>query len=142
VPVDVPREAIKMADQGPLVRVDTDGKGNLLKLTEKEADAYIASHPGAKRVATPARTDPDAVPSLAVEGADAGGVVGLDHMTVVEMRAFARQRGLETSGNRTELKARLAESLANEPAEGATETPAEAPAGTPTVPGSENAPGA
>lgn len=39
-----------MANQGPLVRVDTDGRGNFLKLTRAQADAYVAIHPGAKLV--------------------------------------------------------------------------------------------
>ncbi|MGI8423580.1 MAG: hypothetical protein ACR2NO_05635 [Chloroflexota bacterium] len=36
-----------MADQGPLVRVDTDGRGNFINMTRKQADEYIAGHSGA-----------------------------------------------------------------------------------------------
>lgn len=38
-----------MADQGSLVRVDMGG-GNLTKLTRKQADDYVAAHPGAQVV--------------------------------------------------------------------------------------------
>ena len=34
----------------PLVKVDTDGRGNLLKLTREQANAYVAAHAGAKIV--------------------------------------------------------------------------------------------
>jgi len=42
-----------MAEPGPLVRVDTDGRGTLIKMTRKEADVFLASHTGSKVVAMP-----------------------------------------------------------------------------------------
>lgn len=46
-----------MADQGPLVRVDTDGKGRLIKMQRKVAEEYVASHPGSRIAPARVRSD-------------------------------------------------------------------------------------
>ena len=60
-----------MAESGPLVRVDTDGRGNFLKLTRAQADAYVAIHPGATVVG-------DVVASVGTvpDGPDLGVAIG------------------------------------------------------------------
>lgn len=50
-PVDIPTKGTQMADQGPLVRVDT-GR-TLIKMSRKAAEAYIAANPGASLSGTP-----------------------------------------------------------------------------------------
>lgn len=108
-----------MADQGPLVRVDTDGKGNLLKLTRREADAYVATHTGAKIVATPPRGEIQIPEGLHIEGEAKGdgGPYGLLHMSRKELQAFARQEDLDATGTADVLRKRLGEHLASKPVE-------------------------
>jgi hypothetical protein len=100
-----------MADQGPLVRVDTDGKGNLLKLTRRQADEFVATHAGAKIVATPERTNVDEVPTLHVEGETDGEVFGLSKMTRPELVAFANSKGVDSSGTKAEIMPRIQAAL-------------------------------
>lgn len=98
-----------MAEQGARVRVDAnDGQGTVFNLNQSAAEKFIASHPGAKIIPTPPRRDPDAVP----EGLRVEGVVGIEQMSLVELRAFAAQEGLSTEGRKAELRDRLAEHLA------------------------------
>lgn len=42
-----------MADKGPIVRVNTE-RDIIIKMTEKKAKEFVATHPGAKIVPTPA----------------------------------------------------------------------------------------
>jgi hypothetical protein len=96
-----------MANNGPTYRVDDGtGKGQLLKLTAKEGDAYIASHPGAHYVKNPrALTDDDELPPVA-------GMPSLEEVEgdAVDAAAEARAQGdlvrvNDGAGNLTKLRA-------------------------------------
>lgn len=78
-----------MANNGPTYRVDDGtGKNQLLKLTAKEGDAYIASHPGAHYVKNPrALTDADELPPIA-------GMPSLEEVEGDAVDAAAQSRAL------------------------------------------------
>lgn len=138
-----------MADQGPLVRVDiNDGRGTVLKLTRKEAEARVAAGGGAKIIATPDRPDPDAVPELNAEGRRAAPAVdrsfdGLDQMNKGEVVAFARQEGIDDSGTKADIveRIRAAHAARVADAEGQGAETSEAEGQGAGADGSENAPG-
>lgn len=96
-----------MANNGPTYRVDDGtGKNQLLKLTAKEGDAYIASHPGAHYVRNPrALTDADELPPIA-------GMPSLEEVEGDSVDAAAEARALgdlvrvnDGAGNLTKLRA-------------------------------------
>ena len=110
-----------MADQGPLVRVDTDGRRNLLKMTRQAAERYVAAHPGSSIVGatvTPAEiphvlpTPPADAPAPANDGAaplanpDKPGKP-LDRMNKAELKAFALALGLSPEGSNAEIIERI-----------------------------------
>lgn len=79
-----------MANQGPLVRVDR-GDGNLIKLTPKEAEAYIAANHGAKVVGTPPPPSDDVPMPQASESASPK----YEEMTLPELRDYADSHGVD-----------------------------------------------
>lgn len=132
-----------MADQGPLVRVDVDGRRNLIKMTRKAAEQYVAAHPGASIVGVP-RAVPvppglSVAPGLAEEkpapppharDEEASGeppAKPIEKMNKAGLKAFALALGLRDEGTNAELIERIKAVPVGEPAAEATseETPAE-----------------
>lgn len=79
-----------MANQGPLVRVER-GDGNLIKMTPKEAETYIAANPGAKVVSTPPPPSDDVSMPQASESASPN----YEEMTLPELRDYADARNVD-----------------------------------------------
>lgn len=79
-----------MADQGPLVRVNTQGDV-LIKMTPKEAEAYIAANPGAKVVGTPPPPSDDVPMPQASESA----LLNYEEMTLPELRDYADSHNVD-----------------------------------------------
>lgn len=92
---------------GPLIRVDTDGRGTLLKMTAGEAAKYVASHAGASIWgAKPVAAEPDT--AQFVEPA-AQPEFDIARMKKAQLVAIAMSRGIDASGTAAELRDRLAE---------------------------------
>lgn len=65
-PIGIPKEGTVMADQGPLFRVDT-GRGHLIKMTRKQADAWYATNGGRPGPAAPEVETPAVEPEVDAE---------------------------------------------------------------------------
>lgn len=102
-----------MAHQGSLVRVDR-GDGNLIKMTQKDADAFIARTTGAKVVATPGPVSDD----VEMPGQPAEVEADFDGMTRPQLDAYAAEHNVDISGagNKAEVieRIRTAEAEAEE----------------------------
>lgn len=94
-----------MADQGPLVRVDTNGRGYLIKMGRKAADEYVATHPGS--VIVGARPEPAEPESPFVE--QAAQAPDLARMKKADLVKLAKERGVDPSGTADDLRERLGE---------------------------------
>ena len=93
-----------MAYQGSLVRVD-QGNGSLVKLSQKEADAFIAANAGAKIVGTPGPgSDEVEMPEQPSEVE-----VNIDRMNRAQLDAYAAEHNIDISGakNKDEVIERI-----------------------------------
>lgn len=91
------------AEQG-LVRVDTNGRGYLVKMGPKQAAEYVAANPGSRIVGAPVPlSDEEAV---AARGFEPEGD-NLSRLTKAELVERAEALGLDTSGTKAELTERI-----------------------------------
>lgn len=92
-----------MADQGPLVRVDTDGRGTLIKMTRRAADEFVRTN-GRASIVGVRQEPPEPVSTFTEPAAQAPDIAKMKKPDLVKL---AKERSIDATGTADDLRERL-----------------------------------